>query len=279
LVLGVDPATAQVHFFSGDLLGMIVAEYLNADAVVVPISCNDAIDRGSLAAVVQPKTKIGSPFVIAGMETALAAGKIAVCGWEANGGFLTGSDFHRNNKVLKALPTRDAVLPLLCTLFSSYAKGVRLTELFASLPKRFSRAALLKNFPRSVGLAIVKSFSLLDANVEGVDFDKSRVIFEGQRTLPLPASETLVKGASLIRSKLERFFSSERGFAPVTKLNYTDGVRITFANGDVAHMRPSGNADEFRMYAVADTLDRAEAITSQGIAEPDGILRDIERAL
>ena len=72
LVLGVDPLTAQVHFFGGDLLGMVVAEYLQADAVVVPISCNDAIDRGKLAAVVEPKTRIGSPFVIAGMEAALA---------------------------------------------------------------------------------------------------------------------------------------------------------------------------------------------------------------
>ena len=36
-------------------------EYLGADAVVVPISCNDAIDRGPLAAVLEPKTPIGSP--------------------------------------------------------------------------------------------------------------------------------------------------------------------------------------------------------------------------
>ena len=64
LVLGVDPLTAQVHFFGGDLVGMAVAEYLRADAVVVPISCNDAIDRGNLAPVVEPKTRIGSPFVL-----------------------------------------------------------------------------------------------------------------------------------------------------------------------------------------------------------------------
>src|SRR5262249_557359 len=31
----------RVRFFPGDLLGMITAEYLGADAVVVPISCND----------------------------------------------------------------------------------------------------------------------------------------------------------------------------------------------------------------------------------------------
>jgi hypothetical protein len=36
----------KAHFFGGDLVGMVVAEYLKADAVVVPISCNDAVDRG-----------------------------------------------------------------------------------------------------------------------------------------------------------------------------------------------------------------------------------------
>jgi phosphomannomutase len=41
-------------------------------------------------------------------------------------------------------------------------------------------------------------------------------------------------------------------------------------------MRPSGNADELRIYAVADSLARAEAITALGIAEPNGILRSLE---
>ena len=62
------------------------------------------------------------------------------------------------------------------------------------------------------------------------------------------------------------------------RLNYTDGVRVHFAGGEVAHVRPSGNADELRIYAVAGTQDRADAITRAGVAEPDGILRRMERA-
>jgi phosphomannomutase len=265
LVLGVDQATGQAKFFGGDLLGMIVAEYLGADAVVVPISCNDAIDRGKLSPALQPKTKIGSPFVIAGMERALAEGKRAVCGWEANGGFLTGSAIERAGHTLDALPTRDAVLPILCVLFSAKEQGLTLIDLFGQLPKRFSRAALLKNFPRPVGLEIIKRFSPSTASFEEVSF--------GDGTDKVP--EELWR----IRQKLEQFFSSKRGFAPIASLNYIDGVRMTFANGDVAHLRPSGNADEFRIYAVADTPARAEAIAALGIAEPDGILRDIERSL
>ena len=56
-------------------------------------------------------------------------------------------------------------------------------------------------------------------------------------------------------------------------------LHIIFSNGDVAHFRPSGNADEFRMYAVADSAERAAAIVARGVAEPDGIVRQMERTL
>lgn len=234
LILGIERGKAK--FFGGDLVGMVVAKFLGADAVVVPVSCNDAIDRGSLKNVVEPKTRIGSPFVIAGMEQARAKGRKIVCGWEANGGFLLGSDIVRGGTVLRALPTRDAMLPILCVLFAAANKP--LTDLFARLPKRYSKAALLKNFPRPVGQKIGEQFA--DA------------------------------------SRLAPFFD---GFAPIMKLDLTDGVRIYFANGDVAHIRPSGNADELRIYAVADTQKRADEIARQGVAEPDGILRRLERAV
>jgi phosphomannomutase len=107
LILGMDRETSKVHFFGGDLLGMVVAEFLRADAVVVPISCNDAIDRGDLAKVVEPKTRIGSPFVIAGIEAALQKGKKFVCGWEPNGGFLTGSDLAARGSSSLAAQTCD----------------------------------------------------------------------------------------------------------------------------------------------------------------------------
>jgi phosphomannomutase len=249
LVLGVDPLTAQVHFFGGDLLGMVVAEYLQADAVVVPISCNDAIDRGKLAAVVEPKTRIGSPFVIAGMEAALAQGKKRVCGWEPNGGFLTGSPIARNGAVLEPLLTRDAGLPILGVLFAAQQDGLSLVDLFARLPKRFSRAALLKQFPRAIALKIVDRFSPPNADTEAIQKD------------------------------LAQFFTPALGFAGVTHVDYTDGVRILFANGEVAHVRPSGNADELRIYAVADTQSRADEIAAMGIAEPAGILRKMEKAV
>ena len=238
LILGFE--NRQVRFFGGDLVGMVVAEYLGADAVVVPITCNDAIDRGALASALEPKTRIGSPFVVAGMAAAQAKGRKRVCGWEANGGFLLGSDIERNGRVLAALPTRDAFLPILGVLFAARARGVGLNEVFRNLPKRFSRAALLRNFPRDDGRRLVAALSALP-----------------------PA-------------RLQPFFS---GFGGIEHIDLTDGVRIYFENGGVTHFRPSGNADEFRIYAVADTQERADDIVDAGVAEPSGIIRSLAAAL
>lgn len=239
LILGAEDGA--VRFFGGDLVGMIVAEFLGADSVVVPVSCNDGIDRGPLAGVLEPKTRIGSPYVIAGMQAAGARGRRRICGWEANGGFLLGSGIEREGRVLSALPTRDAMLPILCVLFAAARCGVSLAQLFARLPRRYSRAALLKDFPRAVSRGIIERF-----------------VAGGER--------------------LQEFFPPETGLGRIAGVDLTDGLRITFANGEVAHFRPSGNADEFRCYAVADTQARADAIAAMAVAEPGGILRRMERA-
>ncbi len=79
------------------------------------------------------RTKVGSPFVIAGMEQAKAAGARTVAGFEANGGFLLGSDVTRDGKTLPALPTRDAMLPILATLAAARAAGLPLADLVSAL--------------------------------------------------------------------------------------------------------------------------------------------------
>ncbi len=277
LMLGVDAATREVKFFGGDLIGMVTAEYLGADAVVVPISCNDGIDQGSLAAVTEPKTRIGSPYVIAGMEAARRRGRKVICGWEANGGFLTGSDIERRGRVLKALPTRDALLPILCALFSAQETGLSLAERFARLPSRFSRAALLKDFPRPVSIKLVQRFSPTDVTVRDIFFGPAVRALDGEGGV-VQLSGVELRRIRAIRSDLESFFTNAMGFSPIAHLNYTDGVRITFDNSDVGHFRPSGNADELRMYAVANTLARAEEIARLGVATPGGILRAMEKS-
>ena len=283
LILAVDAtpngaAPCRVRFFGGDLVGMVVAELLGADAVVVPISCNDAVDRGVLKDIVEPKTRIGSPFVIAGMDRARSNGKQLVCGWEANGGFLTGSDIIRNGQTLKALPTRDAILPLLGVLFAAASKGMSVSAIFDGLPRRFSKASLLRNFPRPASLRIVQRFTPSNAAIADVLFDDTNITLLDAQGQKLPANPKSVESMREIRRALSGFFTTVDGFGKVSRMNYIDGVRIYFANGDVAHVRPSGNADELRIYVVADSQVRADAIAAMGVAEPDGILRKLETA-
>jgi len=275
LLLGVDTQTATVRFFGGDLVGMLTAELLGADAVVVPISSNDGIDRGILKDLVEPKTRIGSPYVIAGMEQALARGKQAVCGWEANGGFLTGSDIHWQNRTLKALPTRDAVLPIIAVLVMAKREGVTLPQLFNRLPKRYSRAGLIKRFPRTLGLDILKRLSPADTAIQTVIFSPGKNRFLDANEQEISGTNEALQAVDAIKQKLAGVFTVDIGFGDIVRINYTDGVRIYFDNGDVTHLRPSGNADELRVYAVADSQQRADVIAALAVAEPDGLLRKL----
>jgi phosphomannomutase len=278
LLLGIDPAVGQVQFFGGDLLGMVVADFLGADAVVVPISCNDAIDRSSLRDRLEPKTRIGSPYVIAGMEAAIAKGKSAVCGWEANGGFLLGSNLERPGRRLSALPTRDAVLPLLCALCSARSKRVTVPALFGRLPPRYSRASLLKRFPREISTQIVQRLQPENSHLQQADFLPALTVVDaggyGRDATPAEHEEL-----ARIRERLCRHFAASRRFGDIKSVNWIDGVRVTFDNGEIAHVRPSGNADEFRIYAVADSQRRADEIARAGVEDPGGILRNMERQI
>ncbi|KAJ5701167.1 hypothetical protein N7488_008715 [Penicillium malachiteum] len=269
------PQDGKLRFFSGDLLGMVVAEFLGADAVVVPISTNDAIDRGALASATEPKTRIGSPYVISGMQDAVSKGRSRVLGWEANGGFLTGCDIELDGKKLQALPTRDAVLPLLSVLFASRKRQTTIPALFTSLPARFSRASVIRNFPRPTSAKVVQRFSPTDKSIQSIRYDDNGVspLDPNGNKIDSPASE--LERFSEIREQLQKVFSSSAGFTPIKMVNYTDGVRVTFQNGDVAHIRPSGNADELRIYSVGDNQARADEICDQGIAEPNGLLRQL----
>jgi phosphomannomutase len=79
------------------------------------------------------------------------------------------------------------------------------------------------------------------------------------------------------KATLKRFFTPVRGFDDIVRMNVLDGVRVYFRNGDVAHVRPSGNAPQLRIYANSDSQARADQIVELALHEPDGILRQLER--
>ena len=68
-----------------------------------------------------------------------------------------------------------------------------------------------------------------------------------------------------IRQDLQDNYLNAQGFTGIRTMIFTDGIRIVFANGDVMHSRPSGNAPEFRCYSNADTFQRAQEIVTIGL--------------
>jgi len=206
----------------GDMAGILCATYLGADAVATPVSCNSALEKcGRFKSVL--RTKIGSPFVIEGMQRLRKEGAKRVVGYEANGGFLTATDMESGGKVLKALPTRDALILILSVLLLSISEKKSISGLVGQLPRRFTFSGRLKDFPSEISRARIADLS--------------------------PDSELEEKEA------IQAVFG--RHFGAVAGVDKTDGLRITFESGEVVHLRPSGNAPEFRCYNEADSETRA----------------------
>jgi len=216
----------------GDIAGILCARFLEADSVSTPVSCNTAVEKCGWFREIR-RTRIGSPFVIAAMTKATAHGAKRAVGYEANGGFLLDSDIVKEGRKLRALPTRDAAIVILGVLLLAKKEGKTISELAASLPSRFTASDRLKNF----------------------DTEKSRAILAGFAS----GSEASDKAA------IQTVFGDICG--DVAGLNRTDGLRITFANGEIIHLRPSGNAPEFRCYAEAETDPRAREITAAALAK------------
>ena len=205
------------RWLRGDVAGILCGAYFNAEAVVTPVSSNSAVEKCGLFKKVY-RTKIGSPYVIEGMQHALKEGFKLVVGYEANGGFLLGADIELRGKILKALPTRDAIILHLAILLLSIRKNRKISELLEELPQRFTASSRLKDFP---------------TETSKVKIDELR------------SDIRIIEGA------FSQYFGS------VASTDATDGLRIIFDSGEIVHLRPSGNAPEFRCYTEADSETRA----------------------
>ena len=207
----------------GDIAGILCAHFLGSDSINIPVSCNSAAEKCGFFKEVR-RTRIGSPYVIASMLDAVNAGFKVVVGYEANGGFLTASDIELNGKTLKALPTRDAVIVQIGIMILAESAGKTISELVADLPARFSFSDRLKNFPLEESSIILALFSSGDVCRD--------------------------------YKNIENVFGSLCG--KVDSVDHTDGVRIHFKNSEVVHLRPSGNAPEFRCYNEAVSQGRVK---------------------
>lgn len=227
------PLVSDEHgrWLRGDVAGILCAQFLEADSISTPVSCNTAVEKCGWFKEIR-RTRIGSPYVVASMMQATADGARRVVGYEANGGFLLNSDLERGDKKLRALPTRDAVIVMLGILLLAKARRQTVSQLAASLPERFTASDRLKNFATEKSLTLLAGFN---RGTEAAD-----------------------------RTAVESKFGDLCG--AVKTLDRTDGLRITFANEEVIHLRPSGNAPEFRCYTEAATDARARALATAVLA-------------
>lgn len=131
-------------FIKGDVVGILTAKYLFADAVVTPVTSTSAVETSHFFEHVY-RTSVGSPYVIAGMKQAVSDGYSTIVGFEANGGVLLGSDISSQTCELKKLATRDAMLPILAMLGFAQLRGLTLQGLLSSLPQRFTASNRLSD--------------------------------------------------------------------------------------------------------------------------------------
>ena len=143
-----------------------------------------------------------------------------VVGYEANGGFLLGFEACGPAGTLSPLMTRDCLLPIVAPLAMARAKAVTLAELVSDLPPRFTAADRIAGIPTEASNAFI---------AELTEDPAARAAFFADR-------------------------------AEETGIDLTDGLRVSFADGTILHLRPSGNAPEFRCYAEAETAERAERL-------------------
>lgn len=135
----------------GDILGQITAAALGAETVVTPVSSNSGVTlSGNFARVI--RTRIGSPFVIAGMA---AGGRVV--GYEANGGFLLGFTAQGPVGPLPPLATRDSLLPLVAPLVAGTVAG-GIAARVAQEPACFTAADRLEHVPSEASAALIAGF-------------------------------------------------------------------------------------------------------------------------
>ncbi|MEZ8107170.1 phosphomannomutase [Vibrio cortegadensis] len=213
------------EWLRGDILGLLCSKALAVEALAIPVSCNTIIFKSPEFKTVS-LTKIGSPYVIAEFDN-LAKQNKTVAGFEANGGYLLGSDVTVNNKVLKALPTRDAVLPALMLLSFAKQQNTSIKELVAALPSRFNHSDRIQNF------ATQKSLTLL---TEGKENPEALLVRLGMKDVV------------------------------VSNVDITDGLRISLSDSTIIHLRPSGNAPELRCYAEARDFETAKALVDSSLS-------------
>ena len=165
-------------------------------------------------------TRIGSPFVLGRMLERLKEAPS-----RRVAGFEANGGYLLGSALggLSPLMTRDSLLPILCFLLSMKSQGwIRSSDMLRPFDGVVNLSGLIKDFPQErSALALLRFREALNGGAE---------------------------------------FAGLIGLGALQSLNELDGVRARFDSGITVHLRPSGNAPEFRLYIEAKTRPDAERV-------------------
>ncbi len=129
---------------------------------------------------------------------------------------------------LAPLMTRDAFLPIIATLVAARGpQGFDLAARVAREPARFTASDRIEHIPPARSAALLAALLADELARTGL-----------LATLALPSAHMI---------------------------DTTDGLRMTVAGGAVLHLRPSGNAPEFRIYTEAPSLEAARRLLARAL--------------
>ena len=309
------------HYIKGDKLNVLACILLKPDFVSVPISTNHkSINLLRKLGIEVKLTRVGSPYVIKAMNDRLESEKIkyleqgryisekeilekiGLYAFEVNGGGLRGSnkplplelfkDIENNNDLgkLEMLSTRDAVLPIICSLILAHHEKLSLEELvrivFSNEHESHTHSGLVENLPgvsvtpgceeynSDVGKSIINLFKIPIDNLSEIEFFVDNISFKDEHEKTIQIREFQERQTIKLREILIEYFKEllELDKLEIIKINYLDGIRIYLSHGEIIHLRPSGNSAQFRIYVEAKTEERAMEIVEKAIKGEQGFL-------
>lgn len=299
----------QYSYIKGDKLNVLAALFLKPDFVSVPVSFNHKASQVLTNNGIEVKlTKIGSPFVIKAAndklklikEELLKKGiiisekelleKVGLYAFEVNGGAILCSYRQLEYGKLSPLPTRDAVLPIICALALAKSKNIDIEELmlqtfsneyeshsYAGLVENLSKENItsgLERYSAEIGKKIIEDFSLYNKEIIEVIFNKSQIDFKNHKEEIILIEKNIINNAKrnkeILISYIKVFLEIEE--IDIVKINYLDGIRVYLSNSEIIHFRPSGNSSQFRIYIESHNEERAIKLVDKATMPHNGFL-------
>jgi phosphomannomutase len=234
------------RWLCGDIIAILTAWLLRAQTVVTPVTTSGVLERSGLFPHII-RTKVGSPYVMEAMRQAVNAGHDRVVGFEPNGGFLIGTPFSMQwlasalclptkNATIAPLPTRDSAIVHLAVLSLAKLHGVSLSQLAAMLPPCHKLSDRIPDYPSAISSQMLQQLAVKNG-----------------------------KTSPAIDQMFGELFNSAR-LPPLLSVDLLDGVRMTLEQGEIIHLRASGNAPEFRCYVEASSVERSRELLNSALA-------------